>query len=129
MATVADLGIERHELRKFYENIAKMENLLKCPKCQKIVRTILTLHCSAITCTEFAAIASADQTVPFVMTKFRKEIFEKKIWTVSFLLIDNLNTLQIITRRKLKNEQNQRQKSAKSYVKFFVPNDVLKIHK
>ena len=102
MATVDDLGIERHELRKFYENIAKMENLLKCPKCQKIVRTILTLHCSAITCTEFAAIASADQTVPFVMTKFRKEIFEKKIWTVSFLLFDDLNTLQIITRRKLK---------------------------
>ena len=46
MATVADLGIERHELRKFYENIAKMENLLKCPKCQKIVRTILTLQCN-----------------------------------------------------------------------------------
>ena len=46
MATVADLGIERHELRKFYENIAKIENLLKCPKCQKIVRTILTLQCN-----------------------------------------------------------------------------------
>ena len=45
MATLADLGIERHSLQKLYENIDKLENLLKCPNCLNIVEDILTLQC------------------------------------------------------------------------------------
>ena len=68
-------------------------------------------------------------TTLFVMTKFRKEIFEKKMDR----FISALRQLKYLTNyneaKTEEVEQNQRQKSAKSYVKFFVPNDVLKIHK
>ena len=128
MATVADLGIERHDLRKFYENIDKMENLLKCTKCQKIVGTILTLQCNNLhrICSDcFSGSNCAFCNDGVSEGDIRKTNLDR--------FISALRQLKYLTNyneaKTEEVEQNQRQKSAKSYVKFFVPNDVLKIHK